>query len=248
MTQPLLARRRKPSRRREGAAMLVVMILITLATVSALISVQSTTSEMNAAGRERILLHTRYAAEAAMISSQAYWDMIAREGSFLDTWNAWQRQPPPEVRPFTGGHAIPNTAARHMAARSTLRVQSQYEDGPNVPPVSAPNPGATVPDPTGSFGPTQLYASSDPIVDITDCFEAPASFSPGGQVGQGTSGLRAVRFYCTLTLRGRVLMENGGAGVSWDLPGGLNAEFQDRTGGANDTRINTLMPTVHIPK
>ena len=63
-------------RRREGAVMLVVMLILMIATASAAISVHTTQSELQAAGEERIALQSRYASEAAMMSTISMIDML----------------------------------------------------------------------------------------------------------------------------------------------------------------------------
>lgn len=246
-TKPRALRRsRARHRRQEGMALLVIMLIIMMTTAAAAVSVQNTTAEMQAAGKERVLAQARYGAEAAMQATIAWIDLVGNSGSFLDVWTTWGNLEPPEVRPYTGGHVILNNDARHHAARSLQLAQAILPQV--ISPVSGPNPGLPIPDFTGSFGPSQPYAMEPYVVDITDCFEAPKSMTEGGNMNLSAAGVSSKRFFCTLTARGRIVMNGGsGAGVTWDLPGGMNGVFQERSGAAHDTRATMLLPEMLLP-
>jgi hypothetical protein len=239
------ARRARAHRRREGMALLVIMIIIVITTAGAAISVQNTTAEMHAAGRERVMMHARYAAEAALVSTVSWLDRVGG-GPLAETWIAWRTDPPPIVAPYTAGHTIPAVVGghRHEAARITQTSQAAVSNG--VPPVGSPDPGAAIPDLTGSFGPNQPYSMQNFVVDLTDCYEAPAVNAAGTQVN-AQNGLVPIRFYCALTVRGRLEINGGGGtGVTWDLPT-INGVFQDRTGAAQDARAIIETPTMYLP-
>jgi hypothetical protein len=231
------ARRARARRRREGVALLVIMIIIVITTFAASISVQNTTSEMQAAARERMTVHARYAAEAALVATISY---IERPGDFTADWERYRQMPLPLVSQYTGGHPISaDPRGRHDAARITGEVLMLSSVG-GVPPVSSPDPGAAIPDLTGSFGPNQSYSMPAYDVDLTDCYAGP--LIPGSQV-DGSAG--SVHMYCVLTVRGRLLINgDAGAGLQWDLPDGTNTGFQDRTGAAHDARAIIQTPPV----
>jgi hypothetical protein len=238
-------------RRQEGAALLVIMLIILITTAAAAVSVQNTTTEMRAAGQERLLTQARYSAEAAMQATLAWLDLVGNDGSFLGLWQTWQATPPPEMRMYSGGHQILNTLqGRHMAARTLQATQAMLPQV--ISPVSGPNTTLPIPDFTGSFGPSQPYSMDPYVVDITDCFEAPKTMLVGGAVNIGPGALVPTQFYCTLTVRGRISMTDAlgnpvGAAVTWDLPGGLNGQVQDRSGAAHDTRATILTPSMLLP-
>jgi hypothetical protein len=244
--KPLSARRRRARhRRQEGMALLVIMLIIVITTAAAAVSVQNTTAEMQAAGKERTLTQARYATEAAMQATLAWLDQVGNSGAFLNLWDTWQLLPPPEMRPYTGGHQINPGSARHHAARSLQTTQAMLPQV--IAPVSSPNPALAIPDFTGSFGPSQPYAMQPYVVDITDCFEAPASMTAGAQVNISASGVTPKQFFCTLTVRGRIeVINEGGAAVTWSL-GTLNGVVQERSGASYDTRATILTPSMLLP-
>jgi hypothetical protein len=222
------------------------MLIILMTTAAAAISVQNTTAEMQAAGRERIMMHARYAAEAALVSTVSWFDRVGA-GPLAETWVAWRSDPPPLVAPFTAGHLIPAVPGghRHEAARITQQAQNAVSNG--VPPVSGPNPGATIPDLTGSFGPNQSYTMQNFVVDLTDCYEAPPQNNDGTHLN-AQLGLVPVRFYCALTVRGRLVTNgNAGSGVNWLLTPFPAGVFQDRSGAAHDARALIETPTMYLP-
>jgi len=222
------------------------MLIIVMTTAAAAISVQNTTAEMQAAGRERVMMHARYAAEAALVSTVSWLDRVGG-GPLAETWLEWRENPPPQVAPFTAGHVIPAVAGghRHEAARMTQRAQALISNG--VPPVSSPNPTAPIPDLTGSFGPSQAYSMQDFVVDLTDCYEAPAMNNAGTQIN-AQLGLVPQRFYCTLTVHGRLVINgNAGAGVTWVMAAFPPGVFQDRSGAAHDARAIIETPTMYLP-
>lgn len=251
------ARARARHRRTEGIALLVIMIIIVTTTAAAAISVQNTNAEVEAAGRERMLMHARYAAEAALNATLAWLDQIGNSGSFLNVWNSWAAMQPPEVREYSGGHPINNDNSRHMAARTMQGTQSLLN--PVIEPVGGPDPTLPIPDLTGSFGPNQPYSMQNYVVDLTDCFLAPSTISSGAPVGAGVTGLKAQQFYCSLTVRGRIVINDvdgdgltNGAGVTWAnlgvggaLPAGTG--YQERSGAAHDTRATILTPAILVP-
>lgn len=229
------ARRARARRAREGVALLVIMIIIVITTFAAAISVQNTTAEMQAVARERMTMHSRYAAEAALTATVS-WIEVADLKVF---WQGWNALPPPFVSPYTGGHPI-SPLARHNAVRISGVAQDLIANG--VLPVSGPDPGAAIPDLTGSFGPNQSYSMPSYDVDMTDCYEAPDVI--GNELGGGDEE-KPTKFYCVMTVRGRLIINNGGgAGVQWVLPDGTNTGFQDRTGAAHDARAIIMTPTM----
>jgi len=199
-----------------------------ITTAAAAVSVQNTTAEMQAAGRERMLMHARYAAEAALVATISW---IDNQENFKDTWDAWQAGAAPDLRAYTAGHNVP--AIRHHAAVITQRAEIISVGG--VQPVSSPDLAAAIPDLTGSFGPNQSYSMQNYVVDITDCSRL--VFVAGTQVG----GQR-IKFSCALTVRGRLVINGGGAGVSWNIAGFPQPIFQDRTGAAHDARAMIETP------
>lgn len=241
-------RARMLRRRNDGAAMLVIMLIIIITTAAAAISVQNTSAEIRAVGRERMIIHARYAAEAALNTSIAWVDQLGNSGAFLDLWNQWAAQPPPDMLEFTGGHAILNDASRHMAARSSTATQMQLPF--TALPVTDTNNGLDpVPDPTGSFGPAKAYVAANAIVDITDCQLAPASLAPGNQINAGAGGLTPRQFYCVLTVRGRLTVRNNeGNWLTWDVTGiPPPGAVQDRSGVMHDARASILTPSMLMP-
>jgi len=226
------ARARARRRRTEGAALLVVMLIIIVTTAAAAVSVRNTSNEVRAAGRETTLVHARYASEAALATSIAWLDIVGESGALTQLWNAWDLMAPPEVREYTGGHSINNDASRHMASRSTQGAQMMLAIA-NVQPISAADLAAPIPDPTGSFGPQQVYVPSPYVADLTDCFEAPPT--PGNPLNGAFR-----QFYCVLTVRGRLVVpNNAGRAITWLNVGGLQVT-QDRSGVAHDARASIL--------
>lgn len=239
------ARARRSKARTEGAALFVVMLIIVVSTALAAVSVRNTTSEARAIGRELMIVHARYAAEAALATTIAWFDIIGNTPTFLQLWEAWGAMPPPDMTGFTGGHVIANNASRHMAAR-TVQAQ-QMALGPTVLPISDANAGAAIPDVTGSFGPNQRYVAMPYAVDITDCSLAPATLSQGNQVNASASGQTPRQFYCVLTARGRLVIPNAqGRNMTWTV--GPNVPIlQERSGVAHDARASILTPSVLMP-
>lgn len=232
--------RRARHRRQEGIALLVIMIIIVITTAAAAASVRNTTAEMQAAGKERVLIQARYASEAALVSTLAYLDEVGDD--FEKQWaDGRDNHLPPETREFTGGHQI-LAGNRYRAIRTSQTQQAALDTGPLVEPVSRPNPTLPVPDLTGSFGPYQGYAMDPYIVDITDCAIASTTSDPENPVNQSASSSTPPRRVdCTLTVRGRISMVDAlnnqvGTAVSWDLPGGLNGVVQERSGAGYDMR------------
>jgi hypothetical protein len=219
-------------KREEGAVLLVVLIVIMVATTSAAVSVANTQSEVRAVGQERAALHGRYAAEAAMVATIAWFDDQDARGLLSDQYMRWknasQANQFPEMREF-GERPVTNT--NHTSGR--LRASLQTFNAPPVGPVSVANAitegagptpagaggstggsggaaGATpgVAGPIDSFGPNPRglsYTAAPYIVDVTECTTAADTESPGAPAGGQETGIKPVSVHCTLTARARLM-------------------------------------------
>jgi hypothetical protein len=229
------------SRRNEGVVLVVILLIIVITTAAAAVSIQNTTAEVRASGREMMMVQARYSAEAALVTTLTWIDILDTNLSTL--WAAWQTLPPPDMRRNTGGHLIINDASRYGAARVLQVVEEMIPM--NVLPVS----GHSGTDPTGSFGPNQVYEPAPYEVDITECVRAPTT--PGNQASQNQSNSTPVRFFCVLTVRNRLVITGGGSQIVWFNVGATSDDWpepgeatQDRTGVAHDARATILTPTL----
>ena len=86
-----------------------------------------------------------------------------------------------------------------------------------VPPLQDAEPPSTGGDTVGSFGPSQAYTLPGEgfVVDVTDCVEASAAFSPGTQMG-GPKSKSKKSYTCTVTARGRLSVASGTQSWSYD--------------------------------
>jgi hypothetical protein len=238
---------RHGSRRNEGVVLVVILLIIVITTAAAAVSIQNTTGEVRASGREMMMVQARYSAEASLVTTMAWIDILDTNLSML--WADWQELPPPDMRRNTGGHLINNDASRFGAAR--VHQQTAQLIPMNVLPVSRASLTDPIPDPTGSFGPSQVYDAAPFEVDITECVMAPPT--AGNQSSQNQSNSTPERFFCVLTVRNRLEIAGGaGSRITWlnvgpsppPAPWLPVVVIQDRTGVAHDARATILTPTV----
>jgi hypothetical protein len=270
----LRARRARRKRSRRGAVMLVVMLVLMVATASAVISVNTVQSELQAAGNDRIALQTRYVAEAAIMTTVSWIDMLGDTGQWLETWNDWTT--PPEMWPV----GEPELPTNRQATRTSMWQQRALTTNTNeVPPLADATPygtggggaggsggsggtggsggsggsggaggagGGPAVDFLGSFGPRQSYVlpSEGYVVDITDCQIAPTAGTPGSPVGGGPGSLRVVQFYCVLTAHGR-LVQSSGLTRTWTFNSHNYA--QSMFGSSHDSRATIVTPAMIVP-
>lgn len=225
-------RYKRPARGQDGAVLLVILIIIIVTTAAAAVSIENTTAEVRASGRELMTIQARYSAEAGLVTTMAWIDLIKDE--LPNLWVLWNADPPPDMRRNTGGHVINNDASRGNAVRISASQLAQIPM--TVQPVTAADPTAPIPDPTGSFGPSQVYEAAPYEVDLTDCVMGPPT--------AGNTDDADTR-YCVLTVRNRLVI-SGGAGkqITWLNVGGGPTVFQDRSGAAHDARVTVLTPAV----
>jgi hypothetical protein len=268
-------RSRRARKRQEGAVMLVVMLILMIATASAAISVQSTASEINASGQERVAVQSRYASEAAMMSTISWIDLLGNSGQWVGVLQFWAGQTaPPAMLPNYAEPAIPPNN-RHMASRSTMQQQLALpRANGEIPPLSEAEAtgtgggggasgsgaggstgsgGSTAPaafsDPVGSFGPRQAYGPQPEgyVVDINDCAQAPSGLSPGAPVGGGTGSLKVAQFYCVLTAHVRIGLPAGGGSEHWEFGNAALSYDKDRFENEHDSRATILTPQMLVP-
>ena len=259
--------RRGPRRRNEGAVMLVVMLILMIATAGAAISVQSTASELHAAGQERIGLQARYTSEAAMMTTIAWVDKLGDSNQWLEIWEFWAKQPaPPPTLPNYAEPAVPLTA-RHHASRTTMLQQLALSAPGEIPPLSmaaASGTGgssgsggtgtgggsAVFVDNVGSFGPRQAYGPQPEgyVVDINDCALAPSGLMPGAPVGGGPGSLKISQFYCVLTAHVRIELPGAGSGIvdEWEFGNIAFKYTRDRFTNDHDSRATILTPQMLV--
>jgi hypothetical protein len=234
------ATRRRAARRQEGIVLVVVMIIIIITTAAAAVSIQNTTAEVRASGREMMMMQSRYAAEAILATTMAWID--AADTDFGEMFLAWQADPPPDMQRNTGGHVINDGTSRHHAARVTAEMQAS--DEMLVPPVRRASATDPIPDLTGSFGPNQVYEPERYEVDFTDCVQVDQA--AGNLLNPPPSGTRPVKFFCVLTARNRLVISGGGTQLRWFNVGGREV-VQDRLGMSHDARAVILTPTLFLP-
>jgi len=224
----------RAAKREHGAVLLVILIIIIVTTAAAAVSIQNTTAEVRASGRELMTIQARYSAEAGLVTTMTWIDLIKDDLPRL--WMEWNALPPPDMRRNTGGHVINNDASRGNAVRILATHLAQIPM--TVQPVSKADIAAPLPDPTGSFGPNQFYEAVPYEVDLTDCVMGPPT--------AGNTDDSDTR-YCVLTVRNRLVI-SGGAGrqITWLSVGGGPAVLQDRTGAAHDARVTILTPAVIV--
>jgi hypothetical protein len=258
-------RRRRPARQREGAVMMVVLLILMVATASAAVSIQTTQSELRAAGHERVGMQAHYASEAAMIGTVAWIDMLGESGQFLEVLDTFDGLPLSELSllQFAEPDYRADGSTRHHASRSSMRLQVALQDGDTtfacpttcLPPLT--RAGDASGDAVGSFGPRQAYQPTinadgnvDYAVDINDCMEAPSAAVPGAPLGGGQGSVRIVQFYCVLTARGRVHLDFANeadrpAARTWNQ-NTVNYD-QARFTSAHDSRATILTPQMIAP-
>jgi hypothetical protein len=260
-------RRARAHARREGAVMLVVMLILMLATASAAVSVHTTQSELQAAGEERIALQSRYASEAAMMSTISMIDMLGDSGQWLDVWREWNKLPAPQMYRYAEPEIDPGN--RHQAMRTSLGQETRLQTSTEIAPLNGPqsasggsgggggsggsggtggSSGSGVPlDTLGSFGPRQAYGLPPEgyVVDVTDCAIAPAGHTPGAPVGGGTGSLKVVQFYCVLTARAHIQLPGAAAVRNWTF--GAFTYAQDPYTSEHDSRATILTPQMIVP-
>jgi hypothetical protein len=258
-------RRRRARARREGAVMLVVMLVLMIATASAAVAVHTTQSELQAAGEERVALQSRYASEAAMMTTISMIDMLGDSGQWLDVWREWNKIPAPQMYRYAEPEIDPGN--RHQAVRTTLGQETRLQSTTEVPPLNGPQAasggsggggsgggsgsGGTssgVPlDTLGSFGPRQAYGLPPEgyVVDVTDCAIAPSGHTPGAPVGGGSGSLKIVQFYCVLTARAHIQLPGATASRNWTFGGFTYA--QDPYTSEHDSRATILTPQMIVP-
>lgn len=246
--------------------MLVVMLILMIATASAAISVHTTQSELLAAGEERIALQSRYASEAAMMSTISMIDMLGGTGQWLDVWRAWNALPTPQMYRYAEPEIDPGN--RHQAVRTTLAQTTSLQSTIEMPPLSAPQAasggtsggsggaGGTggsggssgmAPDLLGSFGPRQAYGlpAEGYVVDVNDCAVAPSGHTPGAPVAGGTGSLKIVQFYCVLTARAQIQLPGAATARNWTF--GAFTYAQDPFMSEHDSRATILTPQMIVP-
>jgi hypothetical protein len=225
--------------------MLVVMLILLVATASAAVSVQTTQSELHAAGHDRMALQARYAAEAALLATTTWIDDLGSSSKWEGLWNDEQSKPPPIMNAF-GEPNIPSIADRHFAIRLTQEQQEPQHAGEMVsigPPGVITDPAPV--DLLGSFGPNQAYQPTPFAVDLTDCVPAPAALTPGQPVT--SSGPTFVQYYCTLTAHGRVQINGAASGLARAWVYDSVTFTQDAFMAAHDVRAMVLLPEVMRP-
>ena len=242
--------------------MLVVLLILLTATTLAATSLQSTQFELRSSGYNRAALQTEYVAEAAAVTTLAWLDATAMDGSFLKHLQANNDKTPlmslfgePDIR----------SDNRANANRTQWAQQSYVAQNVIIPPITQPGysrAASTFTDPIGTFGPRSAYvpgnqnlddpaAGTNYVVDMYDCRQLANTASPGYQVNQGGSGtMRSVQYYCVVTSRGRAYVPYpSGGGTSapkktWTLPNGAStgAYVVNRFTMAHDSRASVITP------
>jgi hypothetical protein len=224
--------------------MLVVMLILLVATALASISLQTTQGELRAAGSNRIAMQTQYIAENALVSTLAYVDSMAADGSFACGFLSVRNPPAPPPMYVYGEPEIPTTSS-FFTRRTQWSSQAVYLPvdtagkaiAQNIAPLTLPGAIGLVTDALGTLGPQSAYrpgdgaafrwastnnmvaaaAAADYVVDLYDCKEMPAAAAVGMQVtGQTSSQVVNHQYYCVLTARGRAFLPNG-LTKTWDL-------------------------------
>jgi hypothetical protein len=244
MGQLKRARRRKRRERQEGAVLLVVLLVVMVATATAAASVSNTQSEIRAVGQERTALHGRYAAEAALNATIAWFTFQNDQGNLRSDWDGWERDSIagvfPEMRSY--GERQP-VLSNKISGRVPQNLQ--VFNAPAVGYVSATNAitagaggttggsggttggsggttggaGGSTPsaaDPINSVGPNQRYVPAPYIIDITECKGAGAGARPGDPVKPDENGQITVR--CTVTSRAQ-LTAGDSTNRTWSFDG-----------------------------
>lgn len=247
--------------------MLVVMLILMIATASAAVSVHTTQSELLAAGQERVALQSRYASEAAMMSTISMIDLLGDSGQWLDVWREWNKVPAPQMYWYAEPEIDPGN--RHQSVRTTLGMETKLQSTSEMPPLNAPQSatggtggggsggssgsgGASsgIPiDPLGSFGPRQAYGLPPEgyVVDVTDCAIAPSGHTPGAPVGGGSGSLKVVQFYCVLTARARIALPTTLPAPKRSWTFGTFQYDQDPYTSEHDSRATILTPQMIVP-
>lgn len=160
--------------------MLVVMLILLVATGLASISLQTTQSELRAAGSNRLAVQTQYIAENAMVSTLSYIDQMAEEGSFCSFLGLGLPTMP--ARPAMWAYGEPNngSSTAFLSQRTGWKNQLFFKNGTGGRPNLNNIPPLTVP---GQLGPGQpgpgLQGSTGTLTDTLGTLGPQSPFRPG---------------------------------------------------------------------
>ncbi len=114
--------------------MLVVLLIIMTGTAAAMLALNTVHSELQASGQERVALQTRNIADAAMVTTIAWINLLGGTGQWLRTWDLWRVSGPPDMDNYpepaidpilTTGFASRTT----MGAERALNIEAANEVG-----------------------------------------------------------------------------------------------------------------------
>jgi hypothetical protein len=225
--------------------MLIVMLILMLATASAAVSVQTSQSELHAAGEARMAMQSAYASEAAIMSSIAWIDELGAGQQWAALWAGAQAAAVPSVSIFAEP-AIGTGANRHFAMRTSQGAQElQRVATTEMKPIGPPDTTSVPADIYGSFGPRQAYVPTPFVVDITDCAPAPVSLTPGMPLGSGAGTFQ--QYVCSLTAHSQVQLpaaQQVAAGKMRTWTFGSATYVQDPFMSKHDSRAIIVTPEI----
>lgn len=208
---------RRASRSREGAAMLVVMLLLLIVTATATFAVQTTTTEIHAAGYQRQHMQARHLAEGALVSGIAMAEIQGPEATRISI----QRSTAQALR--TGAGTTRRLAPDEppmAAAQGNYRIDSSQFVAGSAPGLAAPPVGTAAG--VESFGPGMGYQPAF-VIDVND-----EHVFSGVVPGQRADGLGQLEYVSvTYTARGAARVGFGTDGFSPRAPADDAASTQD---------------------
>jgi Tfp pilus assembly protein PilV len=113
---------RRRSARQQGAVLLVVLLVIMMATASAMLALHTVLSELRASGNQRVALQTRGVADAAMVTTIAWIDLLGSTNQWLSTLEMWRTNGPPDMGAYPEP-AIDPILTHGFASRTTMAAQ-----------------------------------------------------------------------------------------------------------------------------
>jgi hypothetical protein len=120
--------------------LLVVLLIIMMATASAMLALHTVQSELRASGNQRVALQTRAVADAALVTTIAWVDLLGSTNQWLATLDAWRsgangspdmlNYPEPAIILAPNANATQGFASRTtMAAQRHLHIAEANEVG-----------------------------------------------------------------------------------------------------------------------
>jgi len=102
--------------------MLVVLLIIMVTTSAAMLALHTVNSELRATGNQRLAQQTRGVADAAMVTTIAWIDLLGSTNQWLRTLEMWRTNGPPDMGAYPEP-AIDPITTHGFASRTTMAAQ-----------------------------------------------------------------------------------------------------------------------------